>query len=181
MGLEPDAGPGLVFHTLPIVFQKMPGGALFGTLFFLLLTIAALTSAISLLEVVCAYFIDEKKWRREKAVLIWGSTIFLLGIPAALSFGPLKNVTVFCGFNFFDFADALSSNYMLPLGGLLIAIFVGWIWGVKEAVKACREGAPAFKYAWIWSISIRYIAPAAVIIILIQQSGILNLFQKLCN
>jgi NSS family neurotransmitter:Na+ symporter len=174
MGLDPAAGAGLVFYTLPIVFQKMPGGLLFGTLFFTLLSIAALTSAVSLLEVVCAYFIDEKNWSRRKAVVIMGTVIFLLGVPAALSFGVLKNVKIFFGNNFFDFTDALSSNYMLPIGGLLLSVFVAWVWGTREAVQACREGNPRFKWAALWSFSIRYCAPAAVATIIIQQTGILD-------
>ena len=173
MGLNPATGAGLVFHTLPIVFQKMPGGIVFGALFFLLLAIAALTSAISLLEVVCSYFIDEKRWPRRKAVIVMGTIIFLIGIPASLSFGPMADVKIFFGCNFFDFADALSSNYMLPIGGLLIAIFVGWVWGVRRATEACRVGNPGFRFAAIWSFSIRYLAPAAVAVIIVQQTGVL--------
>ncbi len=173
-GLDPAAGAGLVFHTLPIVFQKMPGGHLFGILFFSLLLIAALTSAISLLEVVCAYFIDEKLWSRRKTVIIMGSIIFLLGIPAALSFGPLANVKIFFGYNFFEFADGLSSNYMLPIGGMLLAIFVGWVWGTRKAVEECRKGDPTFRWGTIWSFSIRYLAPVAVGIVIIQQTAVLK-------
>ncbi|MDD5557813.1 MAG: sodium-dependent transporter [bacterium] len=173
MGLRPDAGPGLVFHTLPVVFTLMPGGYVFGVVFFVLLALAALTSAISLLEVVCAYFVDERRWPRRTAVLRMGTLILLLGVPAALSFGPLAGAKIFFGRTFFDFEDVLSSNYMLPFGGLLLSIFVGWVWGADRAVEACRIGNPRFRSARLWAFAIRYLAPLAVAAIILHQLEIL--------
>ncbi len=123
-GLEPSAGPGLVFKTIPVVFSQMTGGSLLAILFFALLAFAALTSAISLLEVVTSHFIDSFGWTRKKAVLIPGALIFLFGVPSALSgsgglFGSWEGVV---GKNFFDTMDYLASNWMLPIGGLLMAV-----------------------------------------------------------
>ncbi|MGD8396070.1 MAG: sodium-dependent transporter, partial [Candidatus Eiseniibacteriota bacterium] len=115
-GLAPDAGPGLIFHVLPVVFGHMPGGTLFAFLFFLLLSIAALTSGISLLEVVIAYMVDEKGWPRRKATWTFGAIIFLLGVPSALAFGPWSDIKI-GSWNFFDFFDYVSFKYMLPIGG----------------------------------------------------------------
>lgn len=169
MKLSPSAGPGLVFHTLPAVFNQMPGGYIFGILFFVLLFIAALTSSVSILETIVAYFVDEKNWTRGKAVLTVGAVIFITGIPASLSFGPLAEFKIAMGKNYFDFLDHLVSNYFLPLGGLLIALFVGWSWGVKPAIEEIRQGNPTFPTANIWSFMIRFICPLAVAIILFAK------------
>ncbi|MBU1035377.1 sodium-dependent transporter, partial [bacterium] len=120
-GLEPGAGPGLTFITVPAVFAAMgPVGHFFGILFFFLLTIAALTSAISLLEVVSAYFIDESKWDRKKAVWIMGIIIFLLGIPSSLGLGIWSGVKILGGRDILDSLDFIASNILLPLGGFLL-------------------------------------------------------------
>ncbi|MBL7075700.1 sodium-dependent transporter [candidate division KSB1 bacterium] len=159
MGLNPAAGPGLVFHVLPAVFTRMPGGFLFGVLFFVLLAIAALTSAVSLMEVVTAYFVDEKGWSRKRATLVFGGAIFLLGVPASLSYGVMEGVTVFLGKTFFDFMDYLSFKYMLPIGGLLVALFIAWVWGPEGLVEEIRSGYSHFP-----------LKPPAVRIILIISS-----------
>ena len=140
VGLDPAAGPGLIFHTLPSVFIKMPGGYIFSILFFVLLTIAALTSSISLLQVVVSYFVDERKWNRHTAVTVLAGFIFLLGVPSALSYNVLSDFKIF-GLNFFDLVDFIASNVILPLGGMLIAIFVGWVWGFDKVIVNVKEGA----------------------------------------
>ena len=127
MGFEPTEGPGLVFSVLPTVYASMPLGHGVAVIFFILLAIAAITSGISLLEVVVAYFIDQRGWGRKRAVLIVGLTIFALGIPSGLSFGVLADVKLL-DMTFFDHIDNIASNYLLPLGGMLTAIFVGWVW-----------------------------------------------------
>jgi len=175
---NPAAGPGLIFQTLPVVFTMMPGGYLFSILFFLLLTIAALTSAISLLEVVVAYFVDERGWQRHKAAVTFGIIIFLLGLPCALSFNVMAEVTLF-GKNFFDLVDFTASNILLPLGGLCIAVFVGWIWGMDKVVFNLKEGAEnLFKnHSWIvtaWKIFIRYFAPVLIFIVFLSSIGLLD-------
>jgi NSS family neurotransmitter:Na+ symporter len=175
MGQQPDKGPGLVFVLLPAVFVEMPGGAFFGPLFFFLLGIAALTSGISLLEVVTAYFVDEKGYSRHRAVLCFGTVIFLLGVPSALSMGPLKDLTII-RWDFFDFVDHLSSNYLLPLGGLLISVFIGCAWGTREAVAEARRGNPGFPWAKMWKILIKYVCPFIVGQILLFE-GVLAEFE----
>lgn len=178
IGLNPSEGVGLIFHTLPIVFSKMTGGYLFSVLFFILLFIAALTSAISLLEVVASYFIDEKKWNRKKAVFILGSIAFLLGIPSALSFNWLADFKIF-GMNLFDFAFYITFNIMLPLGGFLISIFVAWIWGFDKAVAELKLGAEElFKKAYwqisLWQFFLKYFAPVLIFIVLLNSLGLLD-------
>ncbi len=175
-GQNAGEGPGLIFHTLPIVFTKMPGGYFVGIIFFILLTIAALTSAISLLEVVTAYFVDEKKWKRHNAVLLFGFLAFLVGIPSVLSFNVLKDIKIF-EMNFFDMANYLSSNVMLPLGGMLIAIFVGYVWGIDKVLAELKNGSEILfsKFRWIistWVVLVKYIAPVLIFLVLLQLLGI---------
>ncbi len=161
MGLEPAEGPSLVFNVLPAVFSSMPMGSLFAIIFFALLVIAAVTSGISLLEVVVAYFIDQKGWSRKKAVLTVGSVIFAFGVPSGLSFGVMNDVK-FMGMTFFDNVDNIASNYLLPLGGMLTAIFVGWVWGTKAAEEEIEKHETKFHWAHAWGILIRYVTPVAV-------------------
>ena len=165
-GLSPDQGEGLVFRSLTNIFNIMPLGVFFGALFFFLLTVAALTSGISLLEVVTAYFVDEKKWSRPKAAYLIGSVIFLLGIPSALSFGVLSGFRL-TGRNFFGLIENLSNNYMLPLGGVLMSIFVGYVWGSKLALKEVEQGNPNFILGKIWIFLLRYFCPLIMIQILL--------------
>ena len=165
-GLDPQAGPGLTFITLPAVFSRMPLGVLFGTLFFLLLFIAALTSAVSLLEVAVAYFVDEKGVGRIKATLTVGAVIYLLGIPSSLSLGVWRDVTV-AGKGIFDLMDYVASNLLLPLGGIFIALFAGWVVYPRVIDEATGGGARPFRWAPLWKVMCRFVAPAAVAWILI--------------
>ena len=179
VGLDPSAGPGLIFHTIPATFAKMPGGYFFSILFFILLSIAALTSAISLLEVVVAYFVDELNWDRKKAVFILGFVTFLIGLPSALSFNVLANYKVF-GMNFFDLVDFFASNILLPTGGLLIAIFVGYVWGFDKVLLNLKYGAEDLfnKHPLvfsIWKFFLKYLSPVLIFIVLLQSLGILEL------
>ncbi len=176
-GQDPASGPGLIFQTLPVVFAKMPGGSIFSVLFFLLLTLAALTSAISLLEVVVAYFVDEKGWQRHRAVMTFGFVTFLIGVPSALSFNLLSDFTIF-GNTFFDAADYLASNILLPLGGFFIAIFVGWVWGIDKAIIELKDGAEKIieTNPWLmrlWSIFLRFLSPILIFIVLLYKLGII--------
>jgi len=168
MGLEPTGGPGLVFSVLPAVFADMPFGWIASVIFFGLLAIAALTSAISLLEVVAAYFIDQKKWERKKAVLVMGGVIFALGIPSGLSEGMLKDFKLF-GMTFFENIDNIATNYLLPLGGMLTAIFVGWVWGTKPAHQEIEQHETPFHWRAYWAFVIRYVAPVAVAMVFLTQ------------
>ncbi len=175
---NPAAGPGLIFHTLPVVFTKMPGGFLFAILFFLLLTLAALTSAISLLEVVVAFFVDERNWTRHKAVLVFGFVTFLLGVPSALSFNVMADYTLF-GHNFFDIMDFLASNILLPLGGFFISIFVAWVWGLDRSVVELKKGAVDLfaKHAGImrsWKWFLKYLSPVMILIVFLYSIGVIK-------
>ena len=172
-GMAPSAGPGLVFKTLPIIFSQMPGGTVIAILFFLLLVFAALTSGISLLEVVVAYYCDEKKWSRRKATLVVGFLIFLLGVPSALSNHLLANVHFIGERNFLDSIDFLATNYLLPLGGLLIAIFTGWVMTTRLARGEVEKGAVRFHFFPVWHFLIKYVSPILVAIVFLSKSGLI--------
>lgn len=174
-GLEPGAGPGLTFITVPGVFAAMgPVGHFFGILFFFLLTIAALTSAISLLEVVSAYFIDESKWDRKKAVWIMGIIIFLIGIPSSLGLGAWSGVKIIGGRDILDSLDFIASNILLPLGGFLLCIFIGWYWGTDKALEEGNIGAKSIKLGTTYSFLIKYIVPIAIFIVFLNSIGIIK-------
>ena len=159
--VEPSVGPGLIFSTLPVLFAQT--GPIISVSFFLLLTFAALTSAISLLEVVVSYFIDERGWSRARSTLLLGGAIYLLGILAAID-----NLKVpFRGKPqpFFDIFDFITTNYMLPVGGLLICVFVGWV--MKEKLPPGGSKAAAVFYQTVMFI-LRYLTPIAVVIIILH-------------
>ncbi len=168
MGLEPAEGPSLVFSVLPTVFSSMPMGGVVAVIFFALLVIAALTSGISLLEVVVAYFIDQKGWPRQKAVLFASLVIFAFGVPSGLSFGAMKDVT-FMDMTFFDWVDNIASNYLLPLGGMLMAVFVGWVWGTRAAHEEIEKHETRFHWADQWSFLIRFVTPVAVMLVFLAH------------
>jgi neurotransmitter:Na+ symporter, NSS family len=156
-GLEPSAGPGLIFRTLPIAFARLPAGYLVALAFFVLLSFAALTSSISLLEVVCAYFVDEQSWSRKKASWGLGAAIFLLGIPSALAE------------RFLGLMDGVATNYLLPIGALLIAVFTGWFLTRAERKDEFSAGEISPFHFVGWSFLIRFISPVAVTLIFLRQ------------
>lgn len=167
LGFEPDAGVGLTFITLPAVFAEMPGGAFFGFAFFTLLAIAALTSAISLLEVVVAWLIDEGGWSRVKASLLIGSIIFLVGLPTTLGYNVLGGLS-FLGMDVLDTYDWFANSVFLPLGGLLTAIFTGYVWGIKNAQEEGNRNTGGLKLGTWWGFLIRYIVPLVILVIMIM-------------
>jgi NSS family neurotransmitter:Na+ symporter len=163
-GLEPTEGPGLVFVTLPIAFANMPFGVLFGTLFFILLSIAALSSSISLIEPGVAWLVESLKTKRSYAAMALGAFAWTLGIFSALSFNLMSEFKIF-GMNFFDFTDFLTNQLMLPLGGIFIAIFVGWVMKKQDVLNELQiEDGIIFKS---WYFIIRFIAPVMVGAVLI--------------
>jgi NSS family neurotransmitter:Na+ symporter len=170
-GMEPAAGPGLVFKTLPVLFSRMPGGTIIATLFFLLLVFAALTSSISLLEVVVAYYCDENRWGRKKATLVMGLIIFLIGVPSALSNNMLKDVHIIGARNFLDSIDFACTNYILPLGGLLIALFSGWAMTKGIAKGELLKGTRSTYLYPAWHFLIRYVAPVLVALVFLNKAG----------
>lgn len=172
-GIEPSAGPGLVFQSLPLAFGQMPGGALFGTLFFILLAFAAWTSSISLLEPLVEWLEEHRGINRKVAAIGGGVAIWLLGLVSVFSFNiwsdvkPLSMFKLFEGKTLFDLLDYLTANIMLPMGGLLAALFVGWIISRKSAREALEmEDNMQFK---IWYVLVRFVAPIAVLIVFIYN------------
>jgi len=171
-GIEPGAGPGLVFITLPNVFQQMPGGYFFCILFFLLLAVAALTSSISILEVVVAYFVEELKLARRAATIMAASAITIMGIPCSLSMGVWSKVK-FMDKTFFDWLDFIASNVMLPLGGLLIVAFVGWYLGrEKTEAEVTNEGQLKAGYLPLFMFLAKFVAPVVIAIVFLHGLGL---------
>ena len=169
-GLEPDKGPGLIFITLPIAFGKMPYGEFFGTLFFILLLFAAWTSSISLLEPAVAWLVENRGMKRPRASALAGLMAWLLGIGSLLSFNHWANYKLF-GKTWFDMMDYLTSNIMLPLGGLLLAVFSAWLMRKQSCVEELGMGeGSAYKF---WYYAVRYIAPVGVLIIFLQAIGVI--------
>jgi len=162
-GIAPSAGSGLVFKVFPLIFSKIPGGDIFGALFFTLLLVAAITSTISLLEVPVAYFVDERNWPRKKAAFLIGAFSFLLGIPSALSSGGVKLLTKI---DFMGKMNFLFGNVSLAFGAFLICLFLGYVWGVKKALGEIASGNTRFRLRSLWTFSVKYLSPIAIIIIL---------------
>ncbi|WP_035132299.1 sodium-dependent transporter [Clostridium sulfidigenes] len=179
-GFEPGAGPSLMFITLPSVFDSMPFGQFFGILFFILVLFAALTSAISLLEVVVAFVIDTFKIERKKTTIIISTILFFIGIPCSLANGPvMKDVLIF-GYNFFDFMSFLAENLLMPLGGLLMCIFIGYVWGVDNiSDEISCNGKYRFRSKPFFVIMIKYIAPVLIFIIWLNAIGVLPYIFKI--
>ena len=140
MGANPSEGAGLIFVVLPTIFPAIQLGSLWGTLFFFLLFLAALTSAISILEVITAYFIDEKGWSRIRATALFGILVTIVGIFCSLSNGSFNDFIYLFGKSFMDILDIISSKYMLPIGGLLTGLFVLFKWGVKNLILELNIG-----------------------------------------
>lgn len=168
-GIEPGSGPSLVFITLPGIFQQMLGGSFFGAIFFILLAVAALTSTISLLEVVVAFFAEELKLSRRKATVLATASTTILGIFASLSLGILGDLKLF-GKSLFDLLDYTASNILLPLGGLLIVLFVGWFSGrhiIKDEIS--NNGKLKVKFYPYYNFAVKFIAPLAIAIVFIYS------------
>lgn len=166
--IAPDKGPSLIFEALPAAFSAMPGGAFFAGLFFVLLAIAAITSAVSLLEVPVAYAKERWGWTRTRSVWVMSILVFLLGLPSALSLGLAKNITLF-GVGFFDAMDFVASNILLPVIGLIVTIFAGYFW--KNIAEESGLNKTWFK---VWLFMLRYIAPVLVLLVLLHTSGVIK-------
>jgi NSS family neurotransmitter:Na+ symporter len=168
-GLEPTQGPGLIFVTLPVAFGQMPYGSIFGTLLFLLLSFAALTATIVLQEPIVAALEEYTKWSRRALAYASGFIIWLMGIVTVLSFNywsdvhPLRWIGIDSNKTPFDVIDYLTSNLMMPLGGLMVALIAGWALS-RDAVRdelGLGDGT-AFR---LWYAATRYLVPIAILII----------------
>ncbi|MBC85672.1 MAG: sodium-dependent transporter [Bdellovibrionaceae bacterium] len=166
--LDASAGPGLIFATLPTLFNKMTGGSLLSIAFFFMITFAAITSAVSILEVVIAYWSEHKKVSREKASLIIGFIMFAVGVLHVFSTNLWSDIFNILGkTNFFDLFDLLTSSYMLPIGGVMIALFYGWVLGPQSVDNTIKDDNPVLKLGLLWAC--RLIAPLLVVIILYSK------------
>ncbi len=177
VGVEPTSGPALVFNVLPRVFETMPGGTIVGVAFFLLLIIAALTSTVSLLEVPVAFLVDEKKWSRKKAVWVIALMTILAGMPSALSQGTVAwftNVEFLGQQGFLSIMNRLFSDISLPVGGLFICLFVGWVWGTKNALEEIRIGADeqTIRLMGFWQFLVKYVCPVVIAAVLLNIFGV---------
>lgn len=169
-GIDPQAGPGLVFETLPFVFGQMPAGGVIAILFFVALLVAALTSSISMLEVAVAYLVEEKKFSRLGACACLFALCWVIGAVCSLSFGPLSHIRI-AGGNIFDFLDSMSSNVLMTLGSLFTVVFVGWRLKKTDVYDEFTNGGTLSRNAKIFGVLwflIRYIAPLAIISIFIS-------------
>ncbi|MDP3398040.1 MAG: sodium-dependent transporter [Bacteroidales bacterium] len=170
-GISPGQGPSLVFITLPQIFAQMPFGSIISIAFFFILLIAAITSAISLLEVVVAYFTEELKMTRKVAVVVTFIIIGLFGTFSSLSQGPLSDVKIF-GKTFFDLFDYASSNVLLPVGGLLVVLFVGWRMKRADVLDELTSGGTIALRKSLFSgimLVIKFLAPIAISIVLLNS------------
>lgn len=170
-GHDPSSGPGLTFVTLPTVFHEMPGGTIFAVAFFALLAVAALTSAVSLLEVPVAYFVDERGYGRRRTATLFGVAIFVVGIPSSLSQGVWRDVTLF-GLGAMELADFVTVKVMMPLGSIILCFFAGWIAKSELVAALLRDDGDLGVIFHIWQFVCRFIAPPAILWILV--AGLLN-------
>lgn len=169
--LTPSEGPGLIFTTLPIAFGKMPYGTFFGTLFFLMLSLAAFTSAISLLEPTTALLMERLSIGRVRAVVGSGVVLWVLSLASVFSFNLWSDVTFFRG-TMFDNIDYVTANIMLPLGGLLVAVFTAWI--MKPADTQDELGMDGSRVYPLWQFVMRFVAPVAIIAVFLNAIGVLR-------
>lgn len=166
-GIEPDSGPGLVFIALPAAFASMPYGSLFGGLFFLLLAIAAVTSCLALTEVPVAYIMRRYNLGRGKATTYVIAAMYVIGLPCTLSAGGVWEEVMLGGRNFFQWIDFLTSNVMLPLGGLFVTLLVGYAW--KQSGEETGL-SPVWRSVWLFTM--RIIAPVLIILIFLSSIGL---------
>lgn len=179
-GFEPGAGPSLMFITLPSVFDAMPFGQFFGILFFILILFAALTSAISLLEVVVSFIIDTFKVERKKATILISMLLFFVGVPCSLANGPVMENFLIMGYNFFDFMSFLAESVLMPLGAIFMCIFIGHVWGIDNITEEITCGGKyKFRSRLFFTVMIKYIAPVLIFFIWLNAIGVLPALAKL--
>jgi NSS family neurotransmitter:Na+ symporter len=182
-GMKPDEGTALTFKILPAVFDQMPGGGVFGAIFFLLLTVAALTSSISMLEVPVSYFVDEKKVSRRLAAWTVGLLAFIVGVPSALSHGAnrwLTEIELFGNKGLQAIMDYVVGTLLIVIIALLCSVYTGWVWKSRNAVREIADGSPGFtkpliggvSLAQIWSVFVAFICPIVILAVLLNMLGL---------
>lgn len=174
---EPASGPGLMFKTLPMVFSQIPSGYSLAVAFFFLVLLAAVTSQISAMEPMIAYLVESWKLKRSTSVMCVALGAFVVGAPSALSSSILKNVT-FGGWSFFDAISGLCSNILIPVGGFLAVILVGWKWGVRQGLVQLRLGADGWfqRAPWLnqyFTFCLKYSTPVLIILVFLNAVGVL--------
>jgi len=172
--IAPESGEGLVYITLPNIFQQMPGGYIFSLMFFILLGIAALTSTISVLEVIVAFFVEELNLKRKAATWLATSSVSILGIMCVLSTSAMAQVKIF-GFTVFELLNFTSANILLPLGGFFIVMFVAWFFGRdKVRMELSNKGDLKAGYLPLYMFIIRFLAPLAIAFVFLQGVGLIS-------
>lgn len=169
-GVDPTAGPELAFITLPQIFLAMPGGRIVGAVFFLLLSAAAFTSMVALLEVPVSVVVQRLKMRRWTASALVGGVVFAVGVPSAMSFGVLSHIRI-GGQGILDAIDAGVSNFLLPAVGVLVALYVGW--RVKRAVSLHEADLSGSRLGILWLWLLRFLVPITILAILLQSASTL--------
>jgi NSS family neurotransmitter:Na+ symporter len=164
-GIESSAGPGLMFVSLPVAFGNMIGGLFFGTLFFVLVTLAAWSSSISLIEPAIAYLIESKSCSRLTASFSLGFIAWIVGLGSVFSFNIWAEEKI-AGFNFFELIDFITANIMLPLSGFLVAILIGWMLKSKIVENQLLDDSPRLFFTWQWAV--KFVSPLAVLVVLIM-------------
>jgi len=172
-GFPPDAGFGLMFETLPTVFNSIPGGAWIAPLFFILVALAALSSQVSAMEPMINYFMLGKGWSRRKAAAVVAAGAFTLGVPCALSFSTLKRFTLL-GWTFFDWVNFITIDVAIPLGAFTVVVFVGWEWGTRSMIESMRSGMESFfdRNRWfdpLLRFGIRFACPVMIAVIFLNE------------
>jgi NSS family neurotransmitter:Na+ symporter len=168
-GLNPGEGPGLVFVTLPLAFGQMTGGAIFGTVFFVLLVFAAWTSSIGLMEPAVAWLVESFGRSRAQAALMVGALIWAFGFGTVLSFGVLADFRFYKG-TIFENVDHLTSNIMLPLGGVFITVFAAWVMCRNSTAEELHGAGALYK---VWRFAARYVAPVGILFVFLKAVGVL--------
>ena len=169
-GLDPSEGPGLAFDTLPLAFGQMQGGAFFATIFFVLLTFAAWTSALGLMEPAVAWLVEHNNRTRAQAAVMVGGLIWFIGLGTVLSFNALSGFRFLRG-TIYDNIDYITSNVMLPLGGLLITVFAAWVMCRNSSAEELGGAGRTYK---MWRFLARYVAPVAIVFVFLQAVGVLG-------
>jgi NSS family neurotransmitter:Na+ symporter len=173
-----SSGPGLMFISLPKIFEQMPGGQIIGLLFFILVFFAALTSSVSIMEAIVSSIMDKFKRSRKAACAITVVISLVLGIPSSLGFGIWSNIKIL-GMDFLSFFDYLSNNLLMPVVALLTCILIGWVIGTKTISKEVTLNGEVFRRRIVYDVMMKYVAPILLVIILVffslAQFGLIKL------